>query len=280
MCEKRNHGRDGAGKWVVVAWLGIQSIWGSVGVSTTCAQDVDENPIHYKVDKDNWLIEVTTEDGFVHGLHIMSPVMARLFNPKFPNQLDLVDSQREEVAAKAAAALDKSVRELDRYISRRRLGKKALKDADLAQLEEPLLSIAQELEKDIRRNVLLRHQLEILDRYPLYLMIQKNGVFRMLAYGSLGEAVNLRDEQRKELEARADKMRQKIIDTVVRLEEEVHREMTDVLDPEQRRLVDAMRTDFVRSISYDLNNVVQQLDRRTIGSLYWLRRVKGEASRA
>lgn len=224
-------------------------------------KDVQGDKVTYRVVEQDWTIEITTRKGFVHAVPIVPLPLARLFDSTQVNQLELIDSQRRDFNDLAADAMHQAVRKLDDWISRNDDD-----DSAVAAITEALGSISEELEKDVRSRVLLRHQLDLVDRYPIYLMTVRNGLFRMLTYGPLGESVELTAEQRKQLEEKADKMRQKIIDTVIEMEDELHRELTSVLNPEQRKVVDAMRTDFVRRQSYNLNSVIQQLDRSTISS--------------
>ncbi|HMO16369.1 MAG TPA: hypothetical protein PKD64_19170 [Pirellulaceae bacterium] len=224
-------------------------------------KEVQGDKVTYKVVEQDWAIEITTRNGFVHAVPIVPLPLARLFDSTQVNQLDLIDSQRRDFNDLAADSMHQAVRKLDDWISRNEDD-----DSAVVAITEALGSISEELEKEVRSRVLLRHQLDLVDRYPIYLMTIRNGLFRMLTYGPLGESVELTAEQRKQLEETADKMRKKIIDTVIELEDELHRELTSVLNPEQRKVVDAMRTDFVRRQNYNLNNVIQQLDRSTIGS--------------
>ena len=217
--------------------------------------------VTFRVVEQDWTIEITTRKGFVHAVPIVPVPLARLFDPTQVDQLELIDSQRREFDDLAADAMRQAVRKLNDWVLRNEDD-----DNAIMAITESLASIGEEFEKEVRSRVLLRHQLDLVDRYPIYLMTVRNGLFRVLTYGPLGESVELTAEQRKQLEEKADRMRQKIIDTVIELEDELHRELASVLNSEQRKVVDAMRTDFVRRQSYNLNNVIQQLDRSTISS--------------
>ena len=246
--------------WVLVTFA--CSLWLLLPPKACGQQEhTPEDAAKYKVNEHDWTIELTTKNGFVHGFAVVPVMLGRLFDAKQADQLALVDSQRESFEKLAKDAMQQAVRRVEDWVSNNDED-----ESSLADLEEAIASISEECGKRIRDEILLPHQLNLLDRYPIYLMTLRNGVFRMLAYGPLGDSVELSDEQRRQLEEKADKMRQKIIQTVIELEDELHRELTSVLDPKQRKVVDAMRTDFVRRQNYNLNNLIQQLDRSTIGS--------------
>ena len=158
----------------------------------------------YKVNEHDWTIELTTKNGFVHGFAVVPVMLGRLFDAKQADQLALVDSQRESFEKLAKDAMQQAVRRVEDWVSNNDED-----ESSLADLEEAIASISEECGKRIRDEILLPHQLNLLDRYPIYLMTLRNGVFRMLAYGPLGDSVELSDEQRRQLEEKADKMRQR-----------------------------------------------------------------------
>lgn len=195
------------------------------------------------------------------GYPILPGTLSLLINERAPNYLELTDDQRVKLKEIAATALESA-----QHAATELLKKRCHRTEMERLLDEKLSEITDQIDLEVQKNVLLPHQLAWLERYPVFLFVQQNGLFKFLAYTGFGTKLNIRDEQRRLLEEKADKLREKIKKIAIDIENQIFDELTSVLDPDQIEQIDWLKPTFEGSIDFNLKNKLYHLDRANIGS--------------
>jgi len=247
---------------------------------TASCQETDDVILRSEIDKRGGVIKIVSKKGIEEIVAVLPKTLDLLMDSRFANHMQLTESQIEAYEEMASKALKAAREEVDDYLQRIKKDQEKMQwllepvyaapsnmsigQKEFQKLLDATVKITRKFEVDVRQEILLAHQLRILDLYPVYLAIDRYGIFKILAYGPLGDSVKLRDDQRRLLEEKADEMRKKILETVARLNEEVYEEMVGVLDPEQREIVEPFRKDFVRQADHNIQNLLGHLDRSNL----------------
>jgi hypothetical protein len=100
----------------------------------------------------------------------------------------------------------------------------------------------------------------------MYLFVLRNGLFKTLAYSELGKSIQVREDQRRQMEETADRLTKRINQLAVDLEKEIFEEFASILDQEQRESIDWLRPIYEKDFDLNLRNKLYHLDRANIGS--------------
>jgi hypothetical protein len=142
----------------------------------------------------------------------------------------LADEAREQIGSEMRDMF-RQMRDLDEEERRARFG----------EIQARMQELNGELEGKIKK-VLLPHQFERLKQIEVQARIQRGGA-EALTSGELAEALNLTDQQRERLEARAAEVQQELQDKIAQLQLEARNKMLDVLTAEQRAKLDSLMGD-------------------------------------
>ncbi len=236
--------------WLSFLYLGISNVVGQVVQS--------EYP-RASIDRQMSMLEVhfSEEDGV--GYPILPGLLGLLLFEASPDFLELSLNQKEQVKAITETALDDALAAANSLI-----GMQSRDEID-KQLDRKLTEITDGIDTQIKQ-ILLPHQIVALERYPMYLFVLRNGLFKTLAYSGLGKSIQVREDQRRQMEETADRLTKRINQLAVDLEKEIFEEFASILDQEQRESIDWLRPIYEKDFDLNLRNKLYHLDRANIGS--------------
>ena len=214
------------------------------------------------IDREGWMIVLHKSPEETVGYPVLPGLLWMTMDSRQPNFLELVDSQRDDMLKLAETAMASASQATDEILLQRNLNLQQME----GEIDKRLDEILGEMESQIRNQILLPNQMQMLNRLPMYLVIQRNGLFKSLAYSGFGTSLKIRDDQREQLERKADQMKEKVTRLAVDLEKELFDEMRLILDPEQRAEIEWLRPTVESEMDFNLRNKIYQLDRSNLGS--------------
>lgn len=153
-------------------------------------------------------------------------------------ELQLVDEQREKVAAATEEARDKMRDEMRDVFSQMRDLSDEERRAKFDEIRGRMETMNADLDARLKK-MLLPHQYERLKQIGVQSQLQQRGA-SALSSGEVAEALKLTDEQREKLEQRAEEVQQELQEKTRQLRDEARNKMLEVLTPEQRAKLDEL----------------------------------------
>lgn len=173
--------------------------------------------------------------GFGRG---MGGQIGLLMNEEVRKEIELLEDQESDLRAMGEEIRDEIREEMgDMFRGMRDLSPEE-REARMEDIRARMDEVRKEAEGRMAK-ILLPHQVERLKQIEVQQQIQREGG-AALAEGSLAEKLNLSDEQKAQMTAKAAEARKELEEKIRQARQEAQEKILSILTPEQRAQYDAM----------------------------------------